>query len=168
MSRYGNLLTDLREQLQGIEPSTDESCTCVEYFPCAVMLKDGRRDNRVYLASAEPWFRKWGVWPEDDPGKSLIRIEDIVSIAESPSRLPAKFANELYRAGESGMGYTVFTVEFSGLIKSHRTYLTGNAVDFIEYPWRKGPKDVIGVLPHVGRDARPRNGPRYSWCLFSD
>jgi hypothetical protein len=168
MSRYGKLPGDLREQLRGVVSSTDELYSRVEYFPCAVTLKDGRRDGRVYLASAEPWFQKWGVWPESDPGKSWIRLEDVASVAESPWRLPAKFANELYRAGESGMGYTVFTVEFSGVTKLRRAYLTGNAVDFIEYPWRKGPKDVIGVLPHIGRDAKPRTGPRYSWCLFSE
>ena len=52
------------------------------------------------------------------------------------------------------MGYTVFTVVFKTAIpflRRRKTYLTGNAVDFIEYPLGAGPEDVVSVLPHVGR-----------------
>ena len=107
------------------------------------------------------------VWPEDDPGKKSIDIRDVADIKDSPSRLPVQFARKLYEAGESGMGYTVFTVSFSD--GSHQAYVTGNAIDFIEYPDGQTPATVVDVLPHVGRaDPNQRNGPDYFWCLYSD
>jgi hypothetical protein len=85
---------------------------------------------------------------------------------------PPGFANELYLAGESGMGYCVFTVVFStrfGLLhRKRQAYLTGGAVDFIDYPHGLAGKDVHEVLPHVGRNAHPRNTPTYSWCIYSE
>jgi hypothetical protein len=72
------------------------------------------------------------------------------------------------------MGYTVFTVVFKTTIpflRRRKTYLTGNAVDFIEYPFGMAPKDVVSVLPHVGRRtaslARQRR-QKYYWCLYSE
>ncbi len=112
------------------------------------------------------------MYPAQDAGKLQVRIEDVASLAESPSRLPARFANELYLAGESGMGYMVFTVVFKrrlGVFPSRRDFVTGNAVDFIDYPkWRR-PDEVIAVLPHVGRRGKHfRQGPKYFWCLYSE
>ena len=62
------------------------------------------------------------------------------------------------------MGYMVFTVVFSD--GSRQAYLTGGLVDFIDYPPLRGPKDVIDVLPHVGRDANPLHGPKCYWCIY--
>jgi hypothetical protein len=39
-------------------------------------------------------------------------MENVAEVRDSPRRLPARFANELYQHGESGMGYTIFTVVF--------------------------------------------------------
>src|SRR5579859_6387213 len=58
-------------------------------------------------------FDGGGVWPETDPGKRWVWIDDVKFVKESPNRLPVRFANELYRSGESGMGYTIFKVVFS-------------------------------------------------------
>lgn len=134
-------------------------------------MKDGTLLDRVYLVSQAPWIKVWGVYPNQDLGKSEVLVEDILSIAESPSRLPASFANDLYRAGESGMGYIVFTVVFRRTIpflRRRKSYVTGNAVDFIDYPLGKGPKDVVSVLPHVGRRVWNKASPRYCWCLYSE
>jgi hypothetical protein len=68
--------------------------------------------------------------------------------------------------GESGMGYTIFTVVFAD--GSRQAYSCGNAVDFIRYPEGAGPKDVVDVLPHEGRNAEPVRCPEYYWCLFSE
>ncbi len=65
---------------------------------------------------------------------------------DSPARLPARFANKLYRHGESGLGYTIFTVVFADGEK--QACVTGNALDFIRYPHGKGPIDVVAVIPH--------------------
>jgi hypothetical protein len=64
------------------------------------------------------------------------------------------------------MGYQIFTVVFSD--GTEQAYVAGNAVDFIEYPVGRGPRDVVGVLPNVGRDQNPLQAPKYYWCLYSD
>jgi hypothetical protein len=159
--------------LDAITPSI-EPIVGLAYYPCLVTFRDGTSLDRVYLVSQAPWIKLWGVYPNADPGKSEVLVSDIVSTVESPSRLPAPFANELYKAGESGMGYTVFTVVFKTAIPfvhRRKTYLTGSAVDFIDYPAGQGPKDVASVLPHVGdRSASLAKQPRqkYYWCLYSE
>lgn len=165
--RFPKLPLALRDQLSSIVPSRDGD---IEYYPCDVRLHDGRMVERVYVVSEIPYINHWGVYPENDPAKRSISITDVAFLVESPSRLPPQFANELYRAGESGMGYSVFTVVFSqrfGIGRKRQSYVTGNAVDFIEYPSGMGPDNVKAVLPHAGRDASPRNGLKYSWCLYS-
>src|SRR5882724_9244574 len=166
--RFPRLPPTLREQVSSITPSRDRD---IEYYPCDARLHDGTIIERVYVVSEIPYIKHWGVYPENDPAKSSISINDVASLIASPSRLPPQFANEVYRAGESGMGYSVFTVVFSrwfGIRPQRQAYLTGGAVDFIEYPSGMGPKNVKAILPHVGRDASPRSCPKYSWCLYSE
>jgi len=159
--RYPSLPTTLASQLAKVSLSGG-------YLrPCLVTLDDGTTIDRVYLAEASQYIRQWGVWPENDRGKHSIPIDRIVSVKDSPSRLPPKFADELYAAGESGMGYTIFTVCFAD--GSDIKIGTGNAVDFIDYPAGQSPASVVKVLPHVGRnDPNLRNGPRYSWSLYEN
>jgi len=161
--RSSKLPADLRRQLEMVEPSAAGN---LRYFPCSVILKDGAVRDRVYVIEEFSYIKSWGVYPGDDPGKASIRVEDIASLTESPTRLPPKFANKLYRAGESGMGYAIFTVVFSD--GSRQACATGNAVDWIDYPPGKSRDDVVKVLPHVGRDASPRPAAKYFWCLYSD
>ena len=85
-----------------------------------------------------------GYWQTDD-AKRLIQVEDVAEVRDSPTRIPARFANELYQQGESGMGYTIFTVVFSD--GARQACVTGTGVDFIQYPPGKGPLDVTAVLP---------------------
>ena len=81
-------------------------------------------------------------------------------------RVPAVYADQLYAAGESGMGYRVFTVVFS--LWCRRDYVK-SFVDFIEYPRRKGPADVKAVLPHVGsRSGRIASTIQIYWCVLDD
>ena len=158
---YPSLASRLKKQLSSVASADGISS------PCSIVTHSGRMVDRVYVAAANPWFAQWGVWPEDDPGKQSIDIRDVAAIKDSPLRLPVQFARKLYEAGESGMGYTVFTVAFSD--GSHQAYVTGNAVDFVEYPVGQSPSTVVDVLPHIGRaDPNQRNGPDYFWCLFSD
>jgi hypothetical protein len=153
----------LKEQLMLVAPSDLNDCN---YFPCAVTLRDGSRLECVYLVEQYRYIRPWGVYPGDDSAKSEIGVDEILSIEESRSRLPARFANQLYAAGESGMGYVAFTIVFSD--GSKQAYVTGNAVDFVDYPDGKTAQDVVKVLPHRGRDDSPRYGKKYLWCLYSD
>jgi hypothetical protein len=136
------------------------------YYPCRVTLKNGMIIDTVYIEPEQPYLRSWGVYPEDDRGKMSVRIEEVLKVEDSPRRLPAHFANEIYRGGESGMGYTIFTVVFSD--GQRQAYGTGNAVDFIRYPEGKGPHDVVAVEPHVGRGANPVSSPEWYWCLYSE
>jgi hypothetical protein len=161
---YSPLLPHVREALKGIEPSQDGDLV---YYPCRAVLKSGEACDTVYIAPEEPYIKYWGVYPENDRGKRWIKMEDVAEVEESPIRLPAQFANEIYRNGESGMGYTIFTVVFSD--GSRQAYGMGNAVDFIRYPNGKGPKDVVAVIPHEGRnDATRVDGSEYYWCLYSE
>lgn len=158
---YAPLSSDLRAQLETIAPSHSQN---LDYRPCQVTLKSGHVIPCVYVVDAQAYISSWGVWPEDNAGKQYIRVEDIASIGDSPFRLPAVFANELYRAGESGMGYCVFTVIFSDGATS--AYVSGNALDFLPLPTGKTMSDIVRVLPHKGRDQNPSQGLKYHWCLF--
>jgi hypothetical protein len=130
-------------------------------------LKDGRHVSRVYVVPEDQYIRTWGIWPEDDPGKQFISISEVAEINESADRLPAKLATKLYAAGESGMGYCIFTVVFDD--ESRLPFLSGNAIDFIEYPPGKGPANVVDVVPYEGRDQpNLRKAPDYFWCLYAD
>ena len=153
--RYPAIKAELAQQLLTVPLSNDL------YRPCCVTLVDGTVRDRVYVVGAQPWFQQWGVWPEDDQDKSFVPIERVGSIVASASRLPALFANKLYEAGESGMGYTIFTVRFadgSSLVTG-----SGNAIDFIDYPAGQSPETVVDVLPHAGRDDPSlRVGPDYA------
>jgi hypothetical protein len=161
MRSYPELPSELRAQLRNVPVSGGF------YHPCDVTLRDGRTVERVYVVPAERYITEWGVWPEEDQAKSQIDLSDVAGLLDSRSRLPTKFANELYHAGESGMGYTIFTVKFKDG-SSLATY-TGNAVDFIRYPEGQTPETVRKVIPHLGRDDPSLSaGPDYHWCLYSD
>ena len=164
MARYFPLPTHVREALAQVQPSRDGDLV---YYPCRAVLNTSEAFDTVYIVPEKPYLEHWGVYPEDDRYKHSIRIEDIAEVGESPLRLPARFADELYAKGESGMGYTIFTVVFADGLR--QACVTGNAVDFIHYPVGKGPADVVGVLPHEGRrDESLVKAPEWYWCLYSE
>ena len=152
---------DLYAKLQHIQPSRDGE---MRYYPCRVRLRDGRTLDRVYVQPREPYLTYWGMMPDEDPGKHSIPIEEIVDLEDSPDRLPPLFANLIYEAGESGMGYTLFRVEFRD--GTSIPVITGNAVDFVVFPAHVGAADVVGVRPHEGRDDDPQPAPDYAWAIF--
>ncbi len=161
---YSPLLPHVREALKSIEPSRDGELV---YHPCQAILKSGETFDTVYIVSEKPYVKYWGVYPENDSGKRWIRMEDIAEVKESPVRLPAQFANEIYKNGESGMGYTTFTVVFADGLR--QACSSGNAVDFIQYPAGGGPKDVVAVIPHERRrDDSLVRSPQWYWCLYSE
>jgi hypothetical protein len=129
-----------------------------------VVLADGSQHERVYVQDAQSYIAVWGVWPEDDSGKGSIDIASVVEIRESRDRLPARFARTVYESGESGMGYTVFTLIF--LDGTSAAYVAGGAADFVTFPPKKSGRDVRSVVPHHGRDENPRHDAGYVWCLY--
>lgn len=153
----------LKQQLAAIEPSHGGP---IEYFPCDVVLTDGRGIDRVFLVSESQYIKVWGIYPEQDRAKRAIDLHEVASVADSRSRLPAKFADKLYKQGESGMGYYKFFVLFTSGFK--QLYVTGDAVDFISYPQGLSKENVKDVMPHAGIKGPYVDGPDYSWCLFSE
>jgi hypothetical protein len=113
---------------------------------------------------AQAYIDVWGVWPEDDFGKQHIRVDDVATLAESPFRLPVALADQLYRAGESGMGYSAFTLVFRD--GAQINVVSGGAIDFVPMPEGRAPADIVRVIPHSGRDQAPLSSPKYHWCLF--
>jgi hypothetical protein len=158
----------LLEELLRVQPSKDRG---LEYRPCRARLRSGEVYDRVYVVEAGAYIRYWGVWPWEDRGKRALSITEVAHIEESPVRLPARLANTLYKAGESGMGYCLFTI----VLRDGRRlpYATGNAVDFLDLPPDVRPEMVTRVLPHVGREhfqgrtpAPHTTGAPYYWCLY--
>jgi hypothetical protein len=160
MSRYPKLPDELNQLLHQIQPSRVEH---INFYPCCVTLRSGTTMDYVYVQDEISYIKTWGVYPEEDHGKSSIKIEEVKSLTESPSRLPASFATELYKAGETRMGGHEFTVEFSDGVTVF--YVGGNAIDFIDYPPGKSQNDVVAV--RNGGRGTPQQRPRYFWCLHS-
>lgn len=163
MARYSMLADHLRQSLLKIEPSRSGF---FDYYPCGIRLRDGRASEYVYVCAESKYEKLWLPWPEVGRGKRSIKVEDVVEIWESRTRLPARFANELNRSGETGMGIMTFEVEFADGYKLG--FGGGEAVDFINYPIGYGPEDVVSV--HTVSRGRPDliPMPNYSWCLYSE
>lgn len=143
------------------------------YAPCQVTIVSGEVLDRVYVVDAPTYMTYWGVDPKDDPAKLSVRIENVTRIASSPLRLPAHFASRIYAEGESGMGYTIFTVVARD--GTRHPYVGGNAIDFPNWPVGFDPADIADVQPHVGRQTFRHRGPRetesiapYYWCLYAN
>ena len=129
-----------------------------------VRLANGEQHDCVYIAEAKPYIRIWGVWPDDDPGKKSIAIQDVAQIQVSPRRLPVKFTREMYAIGESGMGYCIFTLSFTD--GTRQPYCTGNLIDFPKLPEGKIIRDVVALTPNEGRGEQALGSWPYYWCLF--
>ena len=167
---YAPISDTLKEQLMRVEPSVDMH---MEFRPCKVTLKNGEIFERVYVCESNSYIKIWGVWPEDDRGKRFILIQNVADIEESKVRMPVRFANQMYEAGESGMGYCIFTL----VLKDGRKlpYLTGGAVDFVNWPPNVEPEMVAEILPHQGKEIFEQReadfymqGAKYYWCLYSN
>jgi hypothetical protein len=97
-------------------------------------------------------------------GRGTIRVEEILNLAESPQRLPARFANELYLRGETGMGYFAFSAHFySGLSRHY----VGGCVDFIDYPPLMSPGWIRSITVG-GRDRRYSQCLDFQTCIFAE
>ena len=132
-------------------------------------LASGDVIDRVYIASVGEYIENWG-W---DARREYISIADVTRIAPSPLALPPGIAEKIYAAGESGMGYFIYTLVMKD--GSRLPFATGDAVDFPNWPPGALPGDVVDVLPGEGRDAfadhRPgptQSGAAYAWCLYAD
>lgn len=160
---------ELLAQLMRVPASTNGY---MEYRPCLVEFDDGSWFPRVYVVEVGAYMKVWGVLPGDDPAKQSFQIERVKRIEDSPERLTAEHANAIYKAGESGMGYVIFTI----VLKDGRRlpYVTGNAVDFPNWPTGVTPAMVASVESHHGREYFRNHPPQadersadYAWCLYT-
>ena len=152
---YSALSAELRAQVEAIPSSFKDGLR-----PCQATLHDGRIVDRVYVQDAQVYIDQWGAWPDDDRS---IDLADVRAIAGSPTRLPAHIAWQLYEAGESGMGYTVFTLVFAD--DWRQSYVCGNAVDWVIMPAGRTTSDIREVIPHEGSRVDHLVGEKYFWCL---
>jgi hypothetical protein len=77
----------LRDDLGAIPSSSDGDLT---YWPCAARMNDGTVVVCVYVVPEGPYIRHWGIYPQQDRGKSYLSLSDVDTLAESPSGLPAQ------------------------------------------------------------------------------
>ncbi|HEX5438013.1 MAG TPA: hypothetical protein VFW98_12685 [Gemmatimonadaceae bacterium] len=159
--RFQPLSNELRAKWEAIPRSRDGA---LEYVPCQLRLRSGDILPCAYVQPLQPWLRSWGVSLESEATKRAIAINEVVDLEESPARLPPAIANTIYAAGESGMGYCVFTLVFRD--GSTQACSMGNAVDFVRLSEGHHPPDVVAVQPHVGREEATRAILPYVWCLF--
>lgn len=160
--KYPPLSLELAAQLDSISITTHAGVT---YRPCRVSLLDGKCLDCVFLVDAQEYIKVWGMWPDQDEDKGEVLIGDVVRIEPSPYCLPARFAQRLYDAGESGMGYIQFEIVYRW--GSRSSHISGNAVDFVTLAPGKKIEDVTRVKPHSGRNAKRQfPAPKYSWCLY--
>jgi len=155
--------THLRKQLETIEPSLAGSC---EYRPCRVLLASREWRDCVYLVEAISYIENQGLWPWELPGWEYLPLDDVLQIENSPTRLPAVIATKIARAGETRMGYHVFTLLTADGLRIPR--ISGNP-DWVELPNGVRPQDIIDVIPHEGRSKvldSHSHGKAFAWCLY--
>lgn len=162
MRHFPSLSSHLKHQLEGIVPVQTSAELWV--WPCEVRLHSGLTMDRVYLARAAPWFEVWGVWPDQDPWKSEVDVRDVADVRDSPTRIPAHWAEKPYRGTNGGMGGAVFALIFRDGYRL--TVRGGDAHDFIDYPEGYGPSDIVDVDCHLDRSSPHTILPPFSWCLF--
>lgn len=165
---YPRLTPDHRAQLERIDSSHDGH---LEYKPCRATLRSGVVHDRVFVVAAQPYFSIWGVWPEEDSGKTSIPLNEVVAFTGSPFRLPAEFADRLYRQGPGLKDAFVFRI-----LLRDGTILpvsTGSAVDFPRLPDGATTMDIVGIKePASSRQVEELtyhgSSPDYGWCLYSE
>jgi hypothetical protein len=134
-----------------------------EYWPCEIELSSGQVITCACVTSVDSWRHS----TQYAPG-GFASVEQIRDIRESPTRLPRRFAQSVYDAGESGMGYTIYAVVYRDNARSYHGGGNLDCFDFVSYPEGQSARTVSGVLPHQGRMERKISNPLVVWCVFSD
>jgi hypothetical protein len=125
---------DFLRELDAIEPG-------VWGTPCAAFLVDGRA-YEACLVWENRRYSDAGDW---------INPSSVALLRESPVRMPARFARVIHDAGESGMGYHLYTVEFRD--GTSLVHVAGNLViDLLNMPDGYTQRDIVNVRPHEGRE----------------
>jgi hypothetical protein len=140
----------LWEELRRIEPAVGD------YRPCRMTLKNGRVLDHVYAFSAERSF----IYPD----RNYVWMKEVAKIEESPDRLPKPFADKMNAAGESGMGYCLFALDFRD---GRRLYVsTGNFIDLLVLPEGYAFDQIVGIVPHARHQGPTLGGPELRFCPY--
>jgi hypothetical protein len=165
---YAPIRYDLLDQLLRVEASKDGT---IEYRPCSVLLRQGELFERVYVMNRDMYVQVGGIWPDPPDVSTALAIENVDWIEDSPHRLPQEIATKIYEAGETGLGFRVFTLVLEN--GSRLPFSTGRQVDFLELPPGVTPWDIVDVLPHTGREFFQGKGfqphthaASFEWCLY--
>lgn len=148
--------SELTEALSRIGPS--HGCGQEILRPCTLVLRNGQTVLRALGSEdARGFHTDWWIHPDE-----------VAEVRECPLRMPAHLADKLYRAGESGMGYEIFTMDLrSG---ENLVFVTGNIVDFPDLPEGVTTFDILDVHPHEGRERSQREGYRscasFRWLYY--
>ena len=140
--------------IEAIEPSINEYR---QLHPCQLILKDGRCIPRAICVEDHRGFVT----------DSWIHPNSVQQVIPSLERMPASLATELYSAGESGMGYQLFTMKMKD--GTSHVYVTGNIVEFPDFPDGYGTLDIEDVYPHQGREKTKlgyRQARSVEWCFY--
>ena len=149
----------MADLIQKIVETIEPSISYDKLFPASAILKNGKIVDCVYFVNNP---RLKGSYP-------MINIEDIADIKESPYRLPAKFANEIYERGETSM----CCIQFYIVVGDHKafSYRSGGYVDFIDLPEGYKMKDIFQVnqrFSFTKFDTKERRVKDFTWCLVDD
>ncbi len=103
-------------------------------------------------------------------GGVRIPIASVERVEESPFRLPTQLAEKAYRAGETGMGYYIFTLAF--VDGSRLNYLCdGPHIDFPELPDGTTGSMICDLIPCSHEEPMPQplfgGLADYYWCWIS-
>ena len=120
---------ELLRKIETVERSVDRK---MKYRPCLVTLRNCRTVDLVYVQEVGDYSMLLGRVANGRRAQADCRFSRRRGGYRSPSRFPAGIANRIYRAGESGMGYYVFTLVFGD--RSEVPCFTGDAVDFVKLP----------------------------------
>ena len=145
-------------QVEEIDASdTGSQAQHPKHRPCGLILKDGTVIPRAICVEDHRGFttRAW------------IHPSQVDRVVPSLERMPAALASKLYAAGESGMGYQIFTMKLRD--GTSHVFVTGGVVDFPDYPDGYGCEDVLDVVPHEGREETQkayRQARDFQWCFY--
>lgn len=138
-----------------------------EYFACDLITTKGEKVERVYLYSADSYLKEWGVWPEKN---MEIPLSDVLEIVASKNSLPIEIVQKIIAKGETGMGYSSFTlIDQTGL---EYPVLSGNLVNYIALPSSVSPNSIVDLRfdspsTYIGSNIKLfRNAP-HKFCLYA-
>ncbi len=143
--------------VEAIEPSVKAYNNYEQLRPCQLILKDGRIIPRAICVEDHRGFVTDG-W---------IHPDSVEQILPSLERMPARLATKLYHAGESGMGYQLFTMKMKD--GSSHIFVTSNVVEFPDFANGYGTNDVDDVYPHHGREQTKlgyQQERSFEWCFY--